>query len=99
MIRNLLLLNGILALVLPFFTASATSLSVLINDNGMLQLGDKVFSNFSATPQNTIDPAIIDVTTMTSSVGNLGLRFAPGPALSIAAQGVATSWTPILPST
>lgn len=76
---RLLLLSGALA---AFFTASpayAVSLGTLIDTNGTIQEGDKLFSNFSlhdVTGQNSTptDPRDLQIAGFTNLLGEHGLR-------------------------
>jgi hypothetical protein len=74
-------------LVLLCCPASATSASNLIGSGGTIQVGDLLFDNFRAAPQNDVDPGGIDVLGFTSSSGNFGLSFVPNPASAITSGG------------
>lgn len=78
-VRNCLLSSLLVALISasPGKASAATSLlSDLISSGGQLTAGDLSFSSFLAAPQNTVDPATVEVSTFVDALGRIGIQFA-----------------------
>ena len=65
--------------------AATMSLSDLISSGGDITVGDLSIGDFLATPQNTVDPTTIEVSTVVDGLGHAGLQFSA--PISIAGRG------------
>ncbi len=100
----MLVVAGAVGVLCSPMAASAAILKDLIEQNGTITQGDKLFSNFQATITGSppgsffVNPALIDVVGITTPGGDYGLRFqsvSPGAPILSAGPGL-TAWVDML---